>query len=772
LCASLGDCGSYINYVGEGSNNAYATGARGYKLDDDGNEKDEKSSGVACGGVSLFTKEILKKEFDIEKDWDNCPDPDWTDYASNVEVDKDNVGKTPNLREQFELLIGEDATEFYLGDGDINHISTEAQEKILKKLGTIPGAAGAIALGLTHFFPAEALSMSAPYLEVEATGSAFGTALANIAGATAAAGAGALLVSWITNMMGVSGPAATASTIAGGIGGAAAYSAATSPATFFTGLSGILLWGAVAVIVVSIIFGGPSYETRYVEFTCNPWDAPAGGDNCELCNADPLKPCNEYRCQSLGATCELLNDDTTNPPCVSMIPDDNPPTISPGEPATGFAFRTTGLSNGIDLRLGKSGESGCVDQGDWVEFSIETDKFAHCKWSTIVPERNGNYEDMIGQIASNAWSKEHNIKFLAPEVDDVDDDYISGQTPERKADINLYIKCEDGQKPAKYNFNAYVINFCVDEKDTDPVNYALTKFNPSNNGYAQKGATEKEIVMWINEPAECKYSLEAGKEFDEMEFEWDCDTGYNDRSVFGWKCNTTLTELVEGENEIYIKCKDQPIYKDTDEEKRQTNIDDLKYTLNVCEDGLEIKTAGIEYDDVFYESGDKIKAGVSTISFELQVKTSGGSEEGVAECKWGTQEDGSRWQMKTSSTIHTQRIPRGEGEYKFYIKCSDTAGNVAEEVVSIEIELDTSAPEIIRASHQGNYLMIITDEDAICYYDKFTCDELDNMTKVDSNFNTEHIFTWEDDTKYFIKCKDKFGKVPDDCNVFRTSEEQ
>jgi len=35
---------------------------------------------------------------------------------------------------------------------------------------------------------------------------------------------------------------------------------------------------------------------------CNAWSAPSSS-NCNLCKADPLRPCSEYRCKSLGTSC-------------------------------------------------------------------------------------------------------------------------------------------------------------------------------------------------------------------------------------------------------------------------------------------------------------------------------------------------------------------------------------------------------------------------------------------------------------------------------------
>ncbi|MCB9362420.1 hypothetical protein H6504_03210 [Candidatus Woesearchaeota archaeon] len=41
---------------------------------------------------------------------------------------------------------------------------------------------------------------------------------------------------------------------------------------------------------------------------CSPWQAPGGGDNCFLCEADFSKPCTEYLCKSLGQGCTFREE--------------------------------------------------------------------------------------------------------------------------------------------------------------------------------------------------------------------------------------------------------------------------------------------------------------------------------------------------------------------------------------------------------------------------------------------------------------------------------
>ncbi|MCG8699449.1 MAG: hypothetical protein MI922_15440, partial [Bacteroidales bacterium] len=84
---------------------------------------------------------------------------------------------------------------------------------------------------------------------------------------------------------------------------------------------------AIGAYVFLTTYKEASSET--VEFTCMPWQAPSGGNNCEECNDDSL-PCTEYRCKSLGQSCEIANEGSVEEKCVYVNPrDTNPPTISP-----------------------------------------------------------------------------------------------------------------------------------------------------------------------------------------------------------------------------------------------------------------------------------------------------------------------------------------------------------------------------------------------------------------------------------------------------------
>ncbi len=47
-------------------------------------------------------------------------------------------------------------------------------------------------------------------------------------------------------------------------------------------------------------------EIKVLDYSfCSLWSAPYGGEDCYLCDEDPLEPCTEYKCKSLGQLCRF-----------------------------------------------------------------------------------------------------------------------------------------------------------------------------------------------------------------------------------------------------------------------------------------------------------------------------------------------------------------------------------------------------------------------------------------------------------------------------------
>ncbi|MEK6967908.1 MAG: hypothetical protein AABX51_04725, partial [Nanoarchaeota archaeon] len=156
---------------------------------------------------------------------------------------------------------------------------------------------------------------------------------------TGKAGGGFKLPSWFGNALASVGAGlSVANFMQAGFGAntEVSYSVgATYAAIMFFGPKawfGPMLWISLAIALYSWIGGLGKTQKKYVTFTCLPWQPETGGLNCDLCNTnDPLGvPCSEYRCKSLGQTCEFINPRTEDEKCIKNDPNDiSSPRIKP-----------------------------------------------------------------------------------------------------------------------------------------------------------------------------------------------------------------------------------------------------------------------------------------------------------------------------------------------------------------------------------------------------------------------------------------------------------
>ena len=732
FCVSLGDCGAYVNYLGEGINNFNYQGKRGYKLDDDGNEDFGEGSGYSgCDSNNAGDA--------------NCQRVHWQDYSERGIVNPVQIAKSP-----FIVAIAS-ALNIEL-DNNFGDLSPEAK---LLFLGKISGGIGGLGLALNWVG------------ETFYLGNAFNGAMGTIASGGMGFSLGFYAGSLIADWAGVSGPAATASAIGGGISGAAAFLA-----DGWTGFLGsTFFWVGVGVILVSILVGGPSYESRYIEFTCDPWTAPQGGEDCERCNEDPMKPCTKYRCESLGTMCDFINEDTENPPCVPIEEELNPPVISEGIILTeGYEFQDA-TSGGVKVRT-TDGE--CLEQGKEVLIRLFTDEKARCKFSTEIPAVP-QYEEMVGDLTLERtyWRENHTIAYVPPRVDSLPAVDIDGSIPNRIGNQNLYIKCTDRQDPSNFNFNNYIVDICINEKDTTQVDFGQARAQPNNGATLTYGLEEQEVKIWIPEAADCKYSNVSGKDYFEMENEFSC-AGLGQKELWGYPCTTTLTNLHGGENSIYIKCLDQP-WLDENDSLRKLNDEDWKYSLYGSESALNITSVTFTYDGKTISSGNSFKEGFEPIEVEMKVITIGGSDSGESACNWKLNEGDSGSLMKPwgdYSTSHSQFLNYIlRGTTNAFISCEDSAGNIAETIAELTLEVDNTPPHIVRAYNKNGKLQIITNEQATCYYDFSTCNfNIENATDMTAATSTKHSASWIPGQTYYIKCEDLWENKNPRCAIKITPE--
>ncbi|MFH1607614.1 MAG: hypothetical protein ABIA78_00605, partial [archaeon] len=521
------------------------------------------------------------------------------------------------------------------------------------------------------------------------------------------------------------------------------------------GTGGLVTLGvAIAIMIYIVVIGWGKTKQVNVEFTCMPWQAPVGGSDCSKCNDDASKPCTEYRCSSLGQACKLLNSDEENPVCQSIKYESNPPVISKGYVLTsGYKFLNEQTKR-IEIR---KNNGGCVQEFTPVIFTLETDEFAQCKYSFA---KTSTFDEMNEYpLEQTTFGDNHTFGFSMPSIDSLSVYNVSGDLKEMFGNTNMYVRCQDYH--GNFNIDEYVVNFCVNSgPDTTAVAHGLTTTNPANGAFLKYGTTQKDMKMWINEPAECKYDVVAGKTYDAMANSMQCKTNLEEVEAQGWLCNTTLS-VSNDTNNFHVKCKDKPWVLTADNVTkygaRNINVEDFVYVLKVTENELKI-------DSVTPQG--TLEFGFEPVSVELEVKTSGGVENGKSECsyKWG----GNFVQfLNTFSSTHTQPgLSLMHGNFNIPIKCEDTAGNVAEKNSVFNIDVDSTPPIAVRVFYEGGNLKLITNEDAKCYYNLTTCDfNLGTANSMSSIFSTEHSANWIVGQTYYIKCKDIWNNENPTCAI-------
>ena len=737
LCVSLGDCGSYVNYIGEGTDNIQVSGA---------------------------------------------PSVSGAEYAQYAEVEE---GKFIELEvnEEFLAAIGTslDASQFTpeganmlmaeIGAKGIGIAALAATGKLVPLFNDFIAASKALVTGGNIQFFGTIEGASYVFTGAELLGALGIAAVGNIIGALAG--------KWLASSLGISGEAATALTMATGILGSAVAIYAAQQGYFGAGIqtaasqiasTAALGWTIVitAIIIAIIIFSGWGKTKQVkVSFSCLPWQAPTGGEDCNACNNDPQgKPCTKYKCESLGQACKLLNENTNNPVCESIQYETSPPVISPEVIGTeGFKFQNPN-SLGVEIRT-EEGE--CLPEFNFVDFKLKTSEFAQCKWDF---ERTSDFNGM-NNFPGEGTSFTSNHSFVVGglslsflEASEISGDAIQGFT----GNVNMYVKCQDYF--GNFNLNDYVVKFCINSgDDITPVNLGTIKTSPNNNAALSFGTKEINFTMWTNEPAECKYSTTPGKNYDSMTEKMTCTTNLQDRELLGWKCLSTLKNLNKN-NTFYFKCKDQPWLNNSDGGIRNINTNDFVYNLKVSEGELQIDELSVQVGgskiNVSKNTFTEIKGGDALFEIEMSAKTSKGMNNGVASCsyKWNNQFIPF---FNTNSNIHKQKLTLVKGNYVIPVKCEDIAGNIKESEAKFTLNLDSSPPKVVRTFNAGGNLNVITNEEAKCYFsfdDKKQCFfDTNKAEDMESLYSTSHSAKWITGKTYYIKCRDFQDNQNNKCAV-------
>lgn len=534
----------------------------------------------------------------------------------------------------------------------------------------------------------------------------------------------------------------------------------------------VIGWG-IGIGVVVFLLTYKKEEIKVIEFQCQAWEAPIGGNKCEECN-DGIHPCSEYRCKSLGQACEIV--DPSNGLCVWVNPKDvDSALITPWQDilTNDYSYARTNPrppSWGTEI-VPKNDAGGCIQAFTPIEFGIQTNKPTQCKIDFAITETYDEMEFYVGE--NNLFDYNHSQRMNLPNAqaiqdfaNSLDEEVTGGLEIQNDNEYNLYIRCSTAN--GFYNIDPYVIRFCVDDGPdaTPPI---IVETSIRDNQPVQFEVDDVPIEVYTNELTNCKWS-KMDKSFNDMENGMTCSQSITDINVdLLYTCSGTLDGIQDRvSNEFYFRCEDQP-YKP----KAERNVMTQSHKLTL----LGTESLNIKANSVLPETGSTVKGATSSVEVTLSVETQNGFNNGEATCYYSINDEENYVQFfETDSHIHKQRQDLPEGSYKYFYKCVDAGGNAATANTEFDVFIDTIPPQVVRILRDSNNLKIITDEDAVC---RFTNDvnvqcnfdleliEGSAMQYPNSDKQTEHLTAWSTDKTYYIKCRDENGKqpAPTQCSV-------
>lgn len=521
--------------------------------------------------------------------------------------------------------------------------------------------------------------------------------------------------------------------------------------------AGLIGVGVAAVVFVLLY---KEEKKQVVTLQCMPWEAPLGGSQCEKCNGDPLKPCSEYRCKSLGQACDLVNKGTPEERCVWVAKGDvSSATIQPLadslKPANqGLRFIPDSTirppNRGVTIVSNRAG--GCIAPYSPLEFGISTNEPTQCKIDTIRPNGTTGFDSMQFYFGdSNYYQYNHTqaMRLPAPEALAAESE---GLQLENDGLFNYFVRCRDAN--GNENVDDFVINFCVDPSpDTTPPVIESTSILAGSP--VTFGSQNVSLNVFVNEPAQCKWSLQ-DKNYDDMENTMQCATKvYQQNADQVYPCTANLRGIKDREvNTYYFRCKDQP---QKAENERNVNSESYTFMLRGSQPLTILKTA----------PNGTITGSTDLISLNLTVETSNGADDGKAICYFSpTGREGTFVSMFSSNSFkHSQLLTLASGSYTYYLRCVDAGGNAAESKTSFTVVADRSAPIVTRVYREGtDALKVVTNEDAECVYSTTSCNyNFEEGLKFIYNPATvknQHFTRWESNKVYYIKCKDGYNNQP------------
>jgi hypothetical protein len=687
VCRKLGDCGGEVNILG-----TYTS-----------NHKVEESS-------------------DLSETW----------ISKLVAMATPVAGQYANVEDYSEFL----EAAGLIGDPADPTVEKEKGPSMMSKVAIAAGTGGLV------WAAGSALASSVAVGPVTASGATAaipGSAgMAGFAGAAMGAGIGMMVGFMIAKQMGLS----PGGSILMGIGGA--MIGASLAMTMITGMwwcLPCLMIGLVLLLIAMYFKAKCEAMNKDVKFTCKPWEPPTGGDDCEKCNADPLKPCSEYRCKSLGAACELINVGMENETCHSIKDDGTAPTLNPQLGVISENETYSDISKEGFRITSTDGE--CIKAYTPLTFGVVTNELSHCKFDVAAK----SFAEMNYDLGGASYQYNHTTTFTLP-----DPSHGQSQGSNWTGGLTFYVKCQDAFGHENPEF--YTINSCVKEgpDKTAPVIRAL---NPENNKMVGFGATSQNFSVVTNELANCKWDS-ADVSYEAMMNVMTCGDEFGRPSLpQGYLCKGNLA-VGSGENKYYIRCMDQPWLDSLNRSsERNANQEGTLYILKRSDKKITID---------WIEPSKDFETNTEVTTINLEVQTSGGGEWHFCSYSFSGYDKMIEMFETGDSKIHKQPLNRPAGTDKIYVKCTDETEDFVQAETEFKIIYDTSSPQIARVWQEGGLIHITTTEDAECVYTTEDCRY--SWDKGDSMGNgKEHTITAVVGKKYYIKCRDEYLNTPRDCSL-------
>jgi hypothetical protein len=522
-----------------------------------------------------------------------------------------------------------------------------------------------------------------------------------------------------------------------------------------------MLWvGGTGLAVAALVFVLTYKDTKQkvVSYTCEVWEPPIGGSDCEKCNNDIFRPCSEYRCKALGQACQLLNPGTGKEKCAWVNPKDvNSPIITPLESLlnSGLKYASDGvrpMDRGVKI-VNPASSDGCLDAFTKLQFGVGLNEPAKCRADFTRANLSGatGFNSLGYEFGGEQYFLYNHTQIMV--LPNAELNSSGGMLLKNGNTMSVYTKCMDAN--GNVNEDDYVFTFCV-KKGPDTTPPVIEGTSIISGSFVQYNADVVPVDVYTNEPAQCKWDR-IDRDYSEMENNMSCASQASDvNSVLSYTCSGNLTGVRNMEdNKYFFKCKD---YADQSGAGENAMTQSYPFILKGSQP--------LVMDD--YGPNETVSGSTTNVNVTLFAKTSAGAEEGIATCYFSDTgaKDSYVLMYNTNSYVSTQSLDLTEGTYNYYLRCIDAGGNAVEANTSFNVRVDKDAPKVTRVYKQGDdALQIVTDEDAECVYSLTSCsynfnEGITEVVKPNLNIGNVLLIKWESNRIYYIKCRDLYGTEP------------